>query len=459
LAQRDAKTTPLKAKSRTGFSPPAGAPIVDSTAANPSRPPGVVGELFGSFTHFGGFDWAMEEHQFAVVDRSGTMLLNLRFKNDAQGWSELRAKIGAYPHLAVAIETSCGPAVERLLEMGLIIYPINPKAAERFRDRKSPGGSKSDPLDAWCFADALRTDGHGWRQLRPLDPLTAELRILCRDEIALIEQRTAMILQLRQALHEYYPTALDAFDDWTHAHTWDFVLAFATPDALVKAGKRKWEKFLHTHKLYRPETSNKRLELFAKANKFVSPSLAVTKAKSLLAITLAKQLRTLQAQLDEYRDRINQLFNNHPDRDCFGSLPGAGEKIAPRLLSELGNDRARFGSHEELQMYAGTAPVTRQSGKRSFAKMRHACNKTLRTTLHLWADLSRPRCAWAQAYYQQKRDQGLAHAAALRCLGQRWLKILWKMWQTRTPYDEALHTRNQVSHGSWVIGLMAPATT
>lgn len=432
---------------------------MDSTATSPSRPPAVAGEVFGSLTHFGGFDWAMEEHQFAVVDQSGTLLLNLRFKNDASGWAELREKIKAYPRLAVAIETSCGPAVERLLELGVILYPINPKAAERFRDRKSPSGSKSDPLDAFCFADALRTDGHGWRQLRPLDPLTAELRILCRDEISLIEQRTAMILQLKAALHEYYPTALAAFDDWTHAPAWDFVLAFATPDALLKAGKRKWEKFLHVHKLYRPETSSKRLELFAKANEFAGPTQAVTKAKSLLAITLAKQLRTLQAQLDEYRDRINELFGNHPDRNCFGSLPGAGEKIAPRLLSELGNDRARFDSHEALQTYAGTAPVTQQSGKRRTAKMRRACNKTLRATVHLWADLSRHQCAWAQAYYQHKKDRGMAHAAALRCLGQRWLKILWKMWQTKTSYDEALHTRNQVSHGSWVIGLVPPAQT
>ena len=427
---------------------------VNSTAAEAS---GNSNKQFDVLTHFGGFDWAMDEHQFAVIDQDGTVLLNLRFSNDADGWSELRTKIAAYPRLGVAIETSCGPAVERLLELGVIVYPINPKAAERFRDRKSPSGSKNDPLDAWCFADALRTDGHGWRELRPLDPLTAELRILCRDEIALIEQRTAMILQLRQALHEYYPTALSAFDDWTQRSAWDFVVAFATPNALVKAGKRKWEKFLHTHKLYRPETARKRLDLFAKATGFASPSQAVTNAKSLLATTLARQLRTLQAQLDEYRVRITELFNNHPDRDGFGSLPGAGPKIAPRLLSELGNDRARFDSHEALQAYAGTAPVTQQSGKRSIARMRRACNKTLRATVHHWADLSRPLCAWAQAYYQQKKDQGMGHAAALRCLGQRWLKILWKMWQTRTAYNEALHTRNQVRHGSWVIGLMASA--
>lgn len=430
--------------------------------AVPNHPSDAGHEPFGSLTHFGGFDWAMDEHQFVVIDPAGTVLLNLRFRDDASGWAELRAKVAAFGRLGVAIETSCGPAVERLLELGVTVYPINPKAAERFRDRKSPAGVKNDALDAWCFADALRTDGHGWRDLRPLDPLTAELRILCRDEMALIEQRTALILQLRAALHEYYPTALAAFDDWTLASAWNFILTFATPDALAKAGKRKWEKFLHAHKLYRPETAQKRLDLFVQATAFASPSPAVTNAKSLLATTLAKQLRTLQAQLDEYRDRITRTFNNHPDRACFGSLPGAGPKIAPRLLSEMGSDRARFHCHEALQAYAGTAPVTRQSGKQSVARIRRACNKTLRATVHLWADLSRPLCAWAQAYYQQKKDQGKSHASALRCLGQRWLKILWKMWQTGTTYDEALHMRNQVRRGSWVIGLMpstVPATT
>ena len=425
-------------------------PIVAQASNNSNKP-------FDALTHFGGFDWATEQHQFAVIDRDGSVLLNLQFSNDAQGWSELRAKVALFPHLGVAIETSCGPAVERLLELGVTVYPINPKATERFRDRKAPAGVKNDPLDAWCFADALRTDGHGWRELRPLDPQTAELRLLCRDEIALIEQRTAMILQLRAALHEYYPTALAAFDDWTGPGAWQFIISFPEPHRLVSAGKRKWEKFLHVHKLYRPETARKRLDLFAKATEFVSPSQAVTNAKSLLAVTLCKQLCALQTQLDEYRDRITELFANHPDRDCFGSLPGAGPKIAPRLLSELGNDRARFDSHESLQAYAGTAPVTQQSGKRSIARMRRACNKTLRATVHLWADLSRPLCTWAQAYYQQKKDQGMSHAAALRCLGQRWLKILWKMWQTRTPYDESLHTRNQVSHGSWVVKLVTAA--
>ena len=106
-----------------------------------------------------------------------------------------------------------------------------------------------------------------------------------------------------------------------------------------------------------------------------------------------------------------------------------------------------------MQCYGGSAPVTRQSGKTRWVGCRRACNKRLRHTLHLWADKSRAKCAWAEVYYQHKRQHGHSHAAALRCLAQRWVKILWKMWQTGTPYDEALHTRNQVNHGSWVVQL------
>jgi transposase len=409
---------------------------------------------FDRFTHFGGLDWARCEHQLVVVDPTGRIVLSLRFANDVRGWALFRQKVAAFGRLAVAVETNCGPAVERLLEAGLTIYPMNPKAATRYRDRKAPAGAKDDTLDAWSFADALRTDGRGWRALLGQDPLTAELRLLCRDEIKLIEQRTALVNQLRAALCEYYPAALDAFDDWTGEGPWRFVIAFPTPEELAGAGKRKWEKFLHAHKLYRPQTAGQRLETFAGATKFAGPNPAVTRAKSLLAVTTAKQLCLLQSQLDEYRRRIVKLFHDHPDHDCFGSLPGAGAKLAPRLLSELGSNRRVFASAEALQNYAGTSPVTRQSGRSRVVAVRRACNKTLRATVHLWADLSRKTCVWAEAYYQKKRADGMAHVAATRCLGQRWMKILWKMWQTGTPYDEALHLRNQTEHGSWVVKLL-----
>lgn len=439
------------------------------TPANPSDSPADSAsskshDPYGSLTHYGAVDWARGHHDLCVVDAAGSIVLELRIEDTPEAWADLRQKLaqlnaadGSPAVIGFAIETSSGPAVERLLEAELSVFPLNPKAAERYRDRKCPSGSKNDQLDAFCFADALRTDGHAWRVLRPQDALTCELRLLCRDEMALIGQRTALVNQLQAALNEYYPTALAAFDDWTTAGPWEFVIAFPTPHHLASAGKRKWEKFLHTHKLYRPQTSAKRLELFAGAQKSASPNPAVTAAKSLLAVTLAKQLRTLEDQLDEYRARINELFGRHPDRDLFGSLPGAGEKLAPRLLAELGADREVFDSPEALQCYAGAAPVTHQSGRTRRVFIRRACNKSLRATVHLWADRSRIKCPWAEAYYRRKREQGMGHADSLRRLAMRWLKILWKMWTQRTTYDADRHLRDQIKHGSWVIGLMPKA--
>ncbi len=289
--------------------------------------------------------------------------------------------------------------------------------------------------------------------LKPDDPLTVELRLLCRDEITLIEQRTALVCQLKAALGQYYPVALEAFDDWTLRSAWAFVEAFPTPQALTKAGKRKWEKFLHTHQLYRPQTYPRRLSLFAQATTFCG-NPATTGAKSMLAVALAGQLRVLQNHLDKFRDRIQDLFSKHPDHDLFGSLPGAAEKLAPRLLAELGDDRERFDCPEALQCYAGTAPVSYQSGQVKKVRFRRACQKILRHTVHLWANLSRPQCPWAEAYYQKKRAEGQSHACALRCLGQRWLKILWKMWRTGQRYKPEFHQGNQLKHGSWVMALM-----
>jgi transposase len=402
---------------------------------------------------FGGFDWAGDHHDVVVVDSHGAVLEQFRMDESAEGWQELQQRLVTYPGIPVAIETRSGAAVERLLEAGFAVYPINPKAAKRYRERKAPSGAKTDALDAWSLADALRTDGHAWRVLRLDDPLTIELRLLCRDEIALIEQRTALINQLRAALREYYPAALQVFEEWRTRASWAFVERFPTPRALRSAGKRRWEKFLHTYKLYHSkELYAKRMETMAKAELFCG-SPGVTSAKSLLARTLAVQLRVLEDHLDEYREKINECFKQHPDHDLFGSLPGVGEKLGPRLLAELGDDRARFDSAESLQCYAGTAPVSFQSGQLHQVRFRRACQKLLRATVHLWANLSRDKCAWAEAYYRRKREQGQSHSCALRCLGQRWLKILWKMWQTRTRYDANLHQRNQVRHGSWVISL------
>jgi len=402
--------------------------------------------------HFAALDWASDHHDVVVVDLKGSVVESLRIAHTAEGWAFLREKLRGYEPLAIAVETNQGLAVEQLLAAGYTVYPINPKSAKRYRERKAPTGVKDDWRDAWSAADALRVDGHGWKALSPEDPLVAELRLLTRDEVALIQQRTGLINQLHSALAEYYPAALAAFPDWTCPGTWAFIETFPTPEALSKAGRKKWEKFLRTHQLWRAETCAQRLDIFTHALDMTGSAAAVA-AKSFLAVAVVKVLGTLEEQLRAYRERIEQRFAQHPDHDLFGSLPGAGPKLAPRLLAELGSQRDRFESAEGLQAYAGTAPVTFQSGQIERHVVRRACAPFLRASIHHWANHSRKRCAWAQAYYQAHRAKGQSHACALRCLGQRWLKILWKMWQDGTRYDEALHTRNQLKHGSWLLAL------
>jgi len=408
-----------------------------------------------SISHYAGFDWARDHHAVVVVDREGKIVADIEFKHSQEGWKQFQEQTSGWPDLAVAIETNRGAAVDQLLQRGYAVYPVNPVASESYRKRKAPSGNKTDHLDGWGLADALRVDGHGWKQLQAMDPLTQQLRLLCQDEVTLIEQRTRLVNQLQQALVEYYPAALEAFDDWTSPSTWDFVIAFNTPQALVKAGKRRWEKFLHTHRLWRTETAEKRLALFAQADQFKG-SDAITQAKSQLAVSLCKLLQTLQQQLDEYRKQIEALFKSHPDHDIFGSLPGAKAVLAPRLLAAIGNDPQRYGSQEVLQSFAGTAPVSFQSGQINKAKVRWACDKFLRSTVYLWANCFRRASNWGQVYYEKKREQGMSHACALRCLGQRLLKIVFRMLCDKKPYDAELHARNQRAHGSWVLTLGNP---
>lgn len=431
--------------------PPSPAPAAVASPTPPSASPPA--KDWSDYTHFAGLDWAKDHHNVVIVDRAGTVVADFEFPHSAVGWQQWRTQTAPFGQgLAVTVETSQGMVIECLLAAGATVWPIAPLSAKAYRQRKKPSGTKTDRIDAWSMADALRMEGHAWRPLAAEDPRIAELRLLCRDELALIEERTALINQLQAALHEYYPCAEEAFDDWTSSHAWAFIATFPTPQALAKAGRRKWEKFLHARKLARPETYARRLAIFERALDFVAGE-ATTRAKSLLALARVRMLVTLEQQLTSYRAQIERLFAEHPDHNLFGSLPGAGPKLAPRLLAEIGSDRARFAAPQNLQTYAGTAPVSFDSGQIHKVLLRRQCNRGLRHTVHLFANLSRASCSWAEVYYRAKREQGKSHAQALRCLGQRWLKILWKMLQTSTPYDADFHAKNQLRHGSWVLKL------
>lgn len=404
-------------------------------------------------THFAGFDWAKTHHDILVIDSSGNIVIEFQFDHTAQGWKSCQEKLAAFPRLAVAIEAGHANAIERLMLMEHRVYAVHPRSSKSYRARKRPSGVKTDRVDCLALAEALRFEGQSWTPASPPDPLVQRLRLFCRDEVALIEQRTALVNQLIQALYEYYPAALEAFSDWTSPAAWSFVERFPTPQDLFKAGKRKWQNFLHLHRLYHPQTYEKRLACFARAQEFCG-SETVIAAKSALALSLVKLLQTLEKQLLDFRQKIGECFRQHPDHAIFSSLPGAGVKIAPRLLAELNSLPGGAVEAQRLQVQAGMAPVSYQSGQISVVYLRRQCNRFLQHTVHLWADLSRHYCDWARIYYDAHRKKGKSHACAVRCLAMRWLKIVSAMMRSHTAYDAALHSQNQLKHGSWVLELV-----
>jgi hypothetical protein len=192
---------------------------------NPEQQPGGWLEERG----FGGLDWASQKHSVVVVNAQGKVLEDFEIEHSALGWKKFRKRLQPYGSIPFAISDQpgcCRRAITGSRDAGLSTQPRERSGI--LRTTQSASGVKDDRLDAWSFSDALRVEGHGWKPLRPEDPLVKELRLLCRDEVALIEQRTAFINQLRHALAEYYPTALEAFEDWGSLSAWMFVQRFPT---------------------------------------------------------------------------------------------------------------------------------------------------------------------------------------------------------------------------------------
>ena len=185
------------------------APCISVTydSATMHRKQNMPMKTWKEITHYAGFDWARYRHAVVIVDQQGQIVADFEFDHDANGWKSFREQTAAYPNLAIAIETNQGAAVDQLLQHECTVYPVNPVAAESYRKRKAPSGTKTDHIDGWGLADALRMDGHGWKALQPMDALTLHLRLLCRDEVMLIGQRTLLVNQLQQALLDYFPAA------------------------------------------------------------------------------------------------------------------------------------------------------------------------------------------------------------------------------------------------------------
>jgi Transposase/Transposase IS116/IS110/IS902 family len=392
---------------------------------------------------FVGIDWAEEHHDVCVVDAAGQVLWRQRIGHHPAGVHTLREAIARLEpdptQIAVGIETGRGLLVGALVDAGYVVFPINPKAAERFRDRRAVSGRKDDRLDAEILAQAVRSDRASLRALLPDSPEALEIATLARDHANLTRQQTRLRNQLRAALLEYFPAALGALALTTQSGV-AFLERYAEPEAAARLSVAQVARFLRARRANRDADAKAALIV----DRLRAPALRarpeIARAKARLVRTLCTQLLALHPAMQAYERELQDLLTRHPEGELFLSFPGLGVILASRVLAGTGDNPARFATG--YGPYAGTTPIVVQSGKRRVVKARLAAPKYFRDAAQQWADQARRWSPWAAAYYARHRARGHQHNESTRALADQLLRLLFDLRRLGVPYDEAVHLAN-----------------
>ncbi|WP_455685192.1 IS110 family RNA-guided transposase [Streptosporangium sandarakinum] len=392
---------------------------------------------------FVGDDWAEDHHDVEVMDASGRRLAKARLSEGVAGMARLHAIVGELAgddaddvEVLVGIETDRGPWVAALVAAGYTVLAVNPLQAARFRDRLGVSGAKSDAGDAHVLADMARTHAHELRPVAGDTPQAEAVKVVARTHKTLIWERTRHTQRLRHALRDYFPAALEAFEDLDAADARELLAKAPTPaqaarltigqiSAALKRARRKnvagkaavIQTALRAEHLDQPEV--------------VTAAYAAS-VQALIAVlgVLNTQIATLQGQVEEH-------FGQHPAAEIVLSQPGLGQVLGARVLAEFGDDPARYANAKARKNYAGTSPITRASGKKKVALARFVHNDRLIDAL-LTQAFSALQCSpGARAYYDRQRARGCGHNAALRQLANRFVGILHGCLKTGTLYDDA----------------------
>ena len=404
---------------------------------------------------FVGIDWATQSHCVCLLDVEGRRVSERVFAHGGAGLTELRdwllEKTKAAPgQIAVAIETPHGPVVEMLLDHAFSVFAINPKQLDRFRDRFTVAGAKDDSRDAHVLGSALRTDRVAFRRLAVDDPVLIELREWSRIADELQQERTRLANRVRQQLWRYYPQAVeltdDVADDWFLA-LWQQV---PTPATAAKVSDKKIARILKDHRIRRLDAATV-LQTLRQKPLFVAPG--TTEAACAHIHSLAARLRLVNQQIKQAHQALDGLCvrleaptespsgQNCEQRDVtiLRSWPGIGRIVLATLLTEAAQPlRAR--DYHALRALAGTAPVTRSSGKQRFVIRRLACNKRLQNAVHHWSRVAIQHDTAARRRYDALRRRGHRHARALRSVGDRLLYALCTSLTRQTTYDPNCQT-------------------
>jgi transposase len=389
-------------------------------------------------TFYAGLDWASQSHAVCILDEHAQIIERLDIEHNADGLTVLVRRLRHYGNPPVAIERPSGLLVDTLVQAGVPVVPIHPNVVKATRPRYRSHSAKSDATDAFLLADLLRTDGHRFRPLAPQsDPIRA-LRALVRGRDELVATRIQLANQLRAVLDSFWPGAAAVFADIDSPIALAFIVRYPTPASAARLGPKRMAAFCAQHAYSgrrRPE------ELLQRLHQAVDPVATELElqAKGTLVRSFAAALQPIVEQISQLTRRIEHQLATLEDGRLLMSFPRAGRICAAQILAELGSVRERFDSDDHLAAEAGVAPVTYQSGKSKAVAFRWACNHRLRAAITCLADNSRHAHPWAASVYANARARGCDHPHAVRILARAWIRVLWRAWTDRKPYDPTLH--------------------
>jgi transposase len=349
-----------------------------------------------------------------------------------------RTRFNGQP-VAVCLELHKGPIVSALRTYDfLVLFPVNPLTLAQYREAFTPSRAKDDPTDAELQVELLIKHRDKLTPLSPQRPTMRALAPLVEHRRRVVGDKVRLTNRLTSALKNYFPHVLQWFQEKDTGIFGDFLSHWPTLKAAQLARRTTLERFFRAHHVRSADVITTRIEAIKSAVALTTDEGVIT-PNTLLVQALVAQLRVTLQAIADFDKAIAPRAQDHPDCPLFDALPGAGAVFAPRLLVAFGEQRERYASAEELQKYAGIAPVTERSGKKAWVHWRLQCPTFLRHTCVEWAAESTRHSFWAQVYYQQPRDKGKAHQAAVRALAFKWIRILYRCWQARTLYDASVY--------------------
>jgi transposase len=396
----------------------------------------VVGASF-----FVGIDWAAATHAVCVLDAAGEKIAAFTVEHSAAGLAalvRLLARFGDPDTMPIALERPDGRLVDVLLEAGHPVVPVKPNAIKTWRESEAGSGAKSDPGDAEVIADYLRCRQRRLTIAAPYSPETKALRTVVRTRDDLVDMRVAATNQLSALLDAHWPGAKAIFADVESPIALEFLTRYPTARHATHLGAKRLATFCAKHG-YSGRRSGEQLLARLRAAPTGTTDQTMCEAIRDAVTAMVTVLKTLGAALKDLGRSVTATLREHPDGEIFTSLPRSGQINAAQMLAEWGDTREVYDGPESVAALAGTTPVTKESGKHRAVHFRWACNKRFRKAITTFADNSRHTSPWAAHVYTDARTRGLDHPHAVRVLARAWIRVIWRCWTDRTPYDASRH--------------------